>query len=73
MLVFGRITPGGLAKDAVGRIPLVDEKRIPLTVTFPASSRARELHTSLFAEGSSGWWRPMDLTNFLKNVDDYLR
>lgn len=73
MLVFGRITPRGLAKDAVGRIPLVDEERNPLTITFKASSRAPGLDTAFFDEGSSGCWRPRDLAHFLENVDTYLR
>lgn len=73
MLVFGRITPGGLAKDAVGRIPLVDDERNPLTITFKASSRAQGLNAALFDEGSSGCWRPLDLAHFLQNVDTYLR
>lgn len=73
MLVFGQITPGGRAKEAVGRIPLVDEERIPLTITFKASARAQGLDAELFDEGSSGCWRPLDLSHFLENVDAYLR
>lgn len=72
MLVFGRITQKGIAKDAVGRIPLVDEERNPLTITFKASSRARGLDASLFDEGSSGSWRPLDLAHFLENANAYL-
>lgn len=73
MLVFGKITPNGVARDPVGRIPLVDEERSPLTIIFRASSRGQGLDTALFDEGSSGCWRPLDLEHFLKNVDAYLR
>lgn len=72
MLVFGKITAAGLAKDAIGRIPLVDDERSPLTITFKASSRAQGLDAGLFEEGRSGCWRPLDLSHFLRNIDSYL-
>lgn len=74
MLVFGMITPGGgRAMDPVGRIPLVDKERNPLTIIFQASSRAPGLDAARFDDSSSGCWRPLDLAHFLENVETYLR
>lgn len=72
MLVFGRIGLGGRAMSSSGRIPLVDGEDSPLTVTFPESARAQDLDEALIAVGSSGTWRPLDLTHFLQNPNAYL-
>jgi len=73
MLVFGRIGRGGRAMNSPGRIPLVDEEHCPLTVVFRSSDRATGVDETLIAVGSSGCWRPTDLTHFLQNPSAYLR
>lgn len=73
MLVFGRISRAGLAMDALGRIPLVDEENSPLTVIFRDSDRANNVDEALISVGANGCWRPLDVSHFLQHPIAYLR
>jgi hypothetical protein len=72
LYVFGHIGRDGNARRRPGWIPLTDTLMAPLTVIFPAKARKLDVDAALISEGSTGDWRPLNLSHFLGNVEQYL-
>lgn len=72
LYVFGHIGNDGRARHRCGWIPLTDSQTSPLTVIFPAKARSLSLDKCLFVEGSTGNWRPLDLSHFLAHTKQYI-
>lgn len=72
LYVFGHIGNDGRARRRLGWIPLTDTGTAPLTVIFPAKARKLDVDTALISEGTTGDWRPLNLSHFLGHIEQYL-